>query len=641
MRTRYAVRPVPETNAFTDAVRRGTRTTDGRPGPEYWQNHVAYEISAELDPATARITGTERVRLTNHSPDTLRTIVLNLYQNVFAESAQRTRRVPITGGMRLDRVVVEGVTARPNPGAGRLSYAIDGTLMTLDLPFPLTPDRTLSFEIDWTFVVPPRGAPRTGHDDHEAFVVAQWYPQVATYDDLRGWHDRPYWSNGEFYLEYADFEVDLTLPEGWLAGATGTLTNPQDVLDPPALERLARARASDAPVSIVAPDDVDAGRATARDMGGTLTWHWSATNVRDFAFATSDVYVWDAVRASVPATDPDSEAGSPGPAAPDRARSARTSPVLVNALYRPGAPNWQDAAAFMKHALEFHSDITPYPWPHITAAEGPIGGMEYPMLVFIGAPTEPADLYAVLSHEIAHQWWPMQTGSNETDHAWQDEGLATFVEDRSVDVRFPATLPFEATQAAYLRIAGTDTEAPIERPADLYGPGPQYGVATYRKPGTLLRALTVVLGDDVVSQSLREYVRRWAFRHPSPSDFFNTVESVAGRDLDWFWSPWFYDTVTLDQAITAVAVADLEAGGERVTITVEDQGGAPMPVPLTLTLENGESLALTLPVEPWIAGQTVQRVTTEVPGRVARIEIDAPHAFPDIDRLDNLWTRPR
>jgi hypothetical protein len=624
-RPRPAVRPVEPTAAFLRAIENGTRTADGTPGPRYWQNRVEYRIAAELDPESATMTGMQTARLHNASPDTLRTMVVHLHQNVFSQGVPRTRRVPITGGMNVDAVQVDGVPMRRNPADGRPGYRIDGTLMTIDLPYPIMPGRMTELQLDWRFRVPPRGAPRTGHDENEVFVVAQWYPQIATYDDLRGWHDRPYWSNGEFYLEYGDFDVELTLPEGWVVGATGTLTNAGEVLPPHVRERLAVARTTDDIVPVVTIDDIDASMATERAMGGQLTWRFTATNVRDFAFATSNNYVWDVTRA----------------ATPDATGDGVEQRVMVHALYRPEAQNWRRAADYMQHALRFHARRwLPYPWPHITAAEGPIGGMEYPMLVFIGAPAEAIDLYAVLSHEIAHQWWPMIVGSNETDHAWQDEGLATWAEDLSVRERFPESDPHAATRDAYLAIAGQDDEAPIERRADLYGPGRQYGIATYQKPAALLRALGEVIGSDTLVAALAAYTDRWAYRHPASFDFFNTVEAVVGRDLDWFWSAWWHDTATLDHAVVAVEIVDLEAGGEQVTITVEDRGGAPMPVPLTLTLDNGDTVQLRMPVEPWLEGRVRQRVTTEVAARVVRVEIDAAGALPDTERRDNVWTRP-
>ncbi|MGH7573857.1 MAG: M1 family metallopeptidase [Longimicrobiales bacterium] len=614
-RPRYAVRPVPPTDAFEAAVHAGTRTEDGRPGPRYWQQFVQYRIEVEIDPSAARVQGAETVVYHNNSPDTLDFLMFNLYQNVFAEGAQRVRRVPVTGGMRLEYVAVDGGTSH---------YQIDGTLMRLELPRPLPPQGRAIIDFVWHFTVPPAGAPRTGHDRQSVFTVAQWYPQVATYDDLRGWHDRPYWSNAEFYLEYGDFDVAITAPEGWLVAATGTLENADEVLAETARERLAAVRSTDDVVAIVTTDDHSAGTATAREPGGLLTWRFRARNVRDFAFATANRYVWDATRAVLPAAGGDSP--------PDT--------VIVNALYRPQATAWREAAQYTRHALAFNARRWhPYVYPQITAAEGPVGGMEYPMLIFVGAPTEPRRLYEVIAHEVAHQWWGMMVGSNETDYAWQDEGLTSWTENHAVTEFLPDADAFAATADAYLDIAGSDAERPIMREADLYGPGGQYVIATYRKPAALLRALAAVIGEQTLDVALRVYADRWLLRHPTPFDLFNTIEDVAGRDLDWFWHPWFYETAVLDQAIAAVDVRPTPAGRERVMILVADQGDAPMPAPIMVTTMTGATHELELPVEPWLEGRANQLAIIELTEPVQRIEIDPARAFPDVDRSNNVWER--
>jgi hypothetical protein len=619
-RPRHAVRPVRLTHAFQRAVERGTRTLDGRPGPDYWQQRVEYRIEAELIPATAMVQGEQVVVYRNNSPDTLRSILLHLYQNAFSEGVQRVRQVPVTGGMTIRRVAVNNVELRPGAPAGRGSYRMDGTLMWIDLAGPLAPGRSLELEVGWHFTVPPAGAPRTGHSDNEAFVVAQWYPQVAVYDDLRGWHDRPYWTNGEFYLEYGDFEVLLTVPEGWVVSATGELDNADEVLTENVRSRLARARARDEVVRVVTREDLEQQRATIREPGGQLTWRFRARDVRDFAFAASDRYLWDATRAVW--------TGATG-----------ERPVLVNALYRPEAEGWGEAARYMRHATTFHAERWgPYIYPQISAAEGPVGGMEYPMLVFIGGSRTPQSLYSVLSHEIAHAWWPMMVGSNESLAAWQDEGLVSYVEDLSMSDYFEGETPELSTQDAYLRIAGSDAERPIMTEPDLFGIGPQYGVAAYTKPGTLLRALAAVIGEDVLHGALREYTTRWLLRHPAPFDFFNVIEDVHGADLDWFWSPWFFDTAFLDQAITGVAI-DSTATGERITITIEDRGDAPMPVLLSLTLSDGSTRAIRLPVEPWLAGAQTQTATIDVASPLLRVEVDPQRHLPDVERGNNIWTR--
>ncbi|HEX7050449.1 MAG TPA: M1 family metallopeptidase [Longimicrobiales bacterium] len=626
---RYAVEPVPVPPAYAAAIERGTRTRDGRPGPRYWQQRVDYRIDAELDPATARVQGAETITYHNRSPDTLAVMVFHLYQNLYSEGVQRTRTVPITGGMTLGRVAVDGVEAREAVSLGGVrpgmsAYQVAGTLMSLRLPRPLAPGDSAVIDIEWDFIVPPEGAPRTGQIDHVVYNVAQWYPQVAVYDDVMGWHAWPYLGNGEFYLEYGDFDVALTLPEGWLVAATGVLQNPDEVLTDRVRERLRAALSTDDVVRVVAEEDLGPGTATQQTPGGQLTWRFTAEDVRDFAWAASDRYLWDATRARLPDADGDGAA----------------EVVPVYAFYRPEAETWREAARYTRHALEFHAEHWhPYIYPRMTAVEGPIGGMEYPMLVFVRDFGDARTLYSVLNHETAHEWWPMMVGSKESSFAWQDEGLGTYIENLATNDFFPDADAFEGSRRQYLAVAGSGVEVEIMRPADLFGPYPLFATASYSKPATLLRALGGVIGEDTLHRALREYADRWLLKHPYALDFFNTVESVAGRDLDWFWHPWWYETATLDQAIVDVGLEAAAGGGERVAITVEDQGEAPMPVELVVTTETGETRRVLVPVDVWLAGARRHTETVTVPARVTRVAIDPDETFPDADRSDNTWVR--
>jgi len=626
---RYAVEPVPVPSAFRAAVERGTRTLDGRPGPRYWQQRVSYRIDAELDPRTARVQGQGELIYRNHSPDTLGVLVFRLYQNLFSEGVQRTRSVPITGGITIERVAVGGrEAARVGGGrrapAGGAAYQIIETLMYVRLPTALLPGDSVHVEMAWHFTVPPEGAPRTGHIDHVVYNVAQWYPQVAVYDDVEGWHTWPYLGNGEFYLEYGDFDVSLTLPEGWLVAATGELQNPDEVLTPRIRDRLRVAMESDTVVHVVTPEDFGPGNATQQAPGGQLTWRFVGRDVRDFAWAASNRYVWDVTRATIPAAD-----------------GGGTRTIPVHALYRPEATTWRQAAEYTRHALEFFSERWhSYIYPQMTSVEGPIGGMEYPMIVFVRDFGAARTLYSVIAHETAHEWWPMMVGNKEPSFAWQDEGLATYIENLASADYFDETVPeaFEGNLEQYLTIAGQDDETPIMRHADLYPSYQAFATAAYSKTAVLLRALGGVIGEDVVNQALREYADRWLLKHPYALDFFNTVESVAGRDLDWFWHPWWYETAVLDQAIVAVGVESV-GGGERVAVTIEDQGEAPMPVDLVLTTEAGEVRRVVVPVDVWLAGARRHTEVVEVPGRVTRVAIDPDRTFPDVDRSDNVWER--
>jgi hypothetical protein len=499
-----------------------------------------------------------------------------------------------------------------------VGYAVRGTLGHVTLPHPVPPGDSMAFEIAWHHKVPPKGAFRTGWEDAlggRAFVVGQWYPQIAAYDDVHGWDDTPYLGDGEFYLDYGDFDVALTLPAQWLVGATGTLTNRADVLAPSTEARMSLATNGSGGY-VAGPTETAARNATMAGTGGKVTWRFHAGNVRDFAFATSDKYRWEIGHAEVPNAD----------------GSVRRVPV--NVLYRPGAPGWEQARRYGEHAVGFLSrQLAPYPYPQVTVAEGPIAGMEYPMMVFIAKPEKAEDLQSVIAHEVGHEWFPMMVGSDEASYPWMDEGINSYDEELAVADFFPGSTPAKTDQASYLRVAGHDNEVPLMRHTDLVSPYGARTMAAYTKPAVVLRALRGVLGDSVFSRAMRTYVAEWSWKHPQPWDFFHTVERVSGRDLTWFWQPWFFETATLDQAIASVQPAD---GGVRVTL--RDLGGVPMPATVTVTSGDAGQTAVDVPVEQWLTGAREVTVTVPTFGPVTRVEIDAAQRFPDADRSNNVWT---
>jgi hypothetical protein len=601
--------PVP--HRFQQALEALTRTRTGVSGPRYWQQGVSYRIRTRLIPEEARVTGSERIAYTNRSPDTLTEIALNLAQNVFAPGNPRNRPVPVTGGFELKRVVVQGVPVTLTARGASLT-----TSESLRLAQPLAPGGTAELEIDWSFLV-PEGTFRMGRDGTELFYLAQWYPQVAVYDDLRGWVRDPYLGNGEFYLEYGDFEVEITAPAGWLVSATGVLQNASEVLTPQAVERLG-ALARDRVTHVVSREDLGAGRATApAGAGGTLTWRFRAENVRDFAWGSSNRYVWDATVAEYKSDD----------------GSARSSKIYT--LYRPDRPNWERSAEFARHAIESHSTWYPYPYPHMTVNEGVIGGgMEYPMITIIGGGRTPEALYGVTSHELAHMWWPMVAGSDERNFAWIDEGFASFAEDLSSEVFFPGTAAGLNTMNGYLRIAGSDDETPSMRPTDEVGPFGNRGMAAYGKPASVFRALRTILGPAVFDDAMKAYLQRWAFKHPTPLDLFWTFEDVSRQDLDWFFYPWLYTTRVLDQAVSGV-----EQGAGGGAVLLEDLGEIPMPAVVEVVTEDGNRSRQVVPVGEW----RDRRVRMQVgrPGRVVEVVLDPEQRFPDVNRENNRWAPPR
>lgn len=622
---RPAIRSVEPPASFRRAVEADTRTPEGRPGPEYWQQRVDYDIEAELDPATGRIEGRQTIAYRNRSPDTLRSVVLHLDQNVYAEGARRNRRAPITGGMEVRDLRVDGETVRTRrPGS---SYYEALTLLEVVLPEPLPPGDSTRLSMEWGFTVPPAPTFRNGNVDGELFGVAQWYPRTAVYDDVDGWNRSPYLGDGEFYLEYGDFEVDVTVPSGWIVAATGTLENPDEVLSEPVARRLEGARASDEVVRVVPPDEAGSDGVT-RDAD-RLTWRFRAEDVRDFAFTASADYVWEAKGVALPREDGDG-AGDDGADGTDAETAPGPDRVLVQAFYRPDLDAWSRTVEFTEHGLRtFSRWLGRYPYPQLSVAEGPTGGMEYPMMVFNPSRNRTRGLAAVTLHEVAHQWVPMAVGTMEAKHVWMDEGVVSYWDALSMAELFDEAPPRWGENRSYLQAAGDEREVPITRHTDLVSPYGLRGLAAYTKPAVVLGALREVVGDEAFRRAFREFFREWRFRHPRPWDFFHTVERVHGEDLDWFWRPLFFETTVLDHAVESVRYDD----GQSV-VRLEDLGGVILPTPVRFTMEDGNEIDARVPPEAWLRGPTHE---LRVPGRVVEVRLDPERLFPDVDRGNGTW----
>ena len=612
--------PVTPPLEFSRAVERGTQTMTGEPGPRYWQQWTDYVLEARLDPAAKRVTGRARILYHNRSPDTLRVVFTHLLQNLHAEGAVRNEPQEVTGGIALARVVAGGraLSERPlNLGPG---YEALGTVMAIRPPAPVPPGGALPVEIDWSFTVPQSGAGRMGWNDDNLFFIAYWYPQMAVYDDVVGWHVDPYLGGAEFHAGFGSYDVTVEAPEGWLVAATGRLENAAEVLPAPIRERLARAEQSDSVVHVLSPNDLGPGRATMRGLGRPLRWHFVADTVRDFAFSATLASRWDAAR--TPAGD---------------------RWVRVDAIWRDRAPRWRHTWRYAQHSIDFLSRWTglPYPWPHMTAVEGGGiigGGMEFPMMTLMGDYNERGDsaLYYVTAHELAHMWVPMMVATDEKRRAWMDEGTTTFNENQARKEFFPGVNHDEGDRDSYLAVARADLEGELMRWSDYHYPGPAYGVASYSKPATLLATLRALVGEEVFTRAYRTYLRRWRYRHPKPWDFFNAFNQLTERSLDWFWRSWYYETWTLDQAVASVTIS-----GNRATVTLVDRGSVPMPVRLVVTFADGRTATHEVPVDVWLAGTRTHTMTIESDQPVVRVEIDPERLFPDVDRSNNRWNSER
>jgi hypothetical protein len=613
---------LPVFEAFDAAVGKGTRLRTGAPGPKYWQQWAEYRLSGELNPVSKRFSGKGTITYHNRSPDPLPVLYVQLLHNIFAPGARHNTDVPwAVEGVELDRVAVGGTALAAAEGEGP-GYRVNGTILELRLPKPLEAGDKAELAIDWRLRVPPDGAPRGGQDG-EVYFLSYWYPQMAVYDDVNGWQLDQYYGNAEFYMGYGDYDVALTVPEGWLVNGTGELVNADEVLSAQTRARLDSAATAAEVVRVVREEDRGPGKATAPGRDGKLTWRFRARNVRDFAWGASAKYLWDAAPAVTGDVDGDS----------------RPDTSMVYAFYRPEmrSSHWDQSARYGRHSVEFLSKyLWPYPYPHMTAVDGPTscGGMEYPMMTCIGGTWDTLGMYEVTVHEIAHMWFPMLVGSDEKRFAWMDEGVSQYNQSQAMPDFFKGFDDEARNREPYISLAERGGEVELMRHGDRYPGYDSYGTASYYKMASVMVALRGVLGAETFTRALKEYGRRWEYKHPLPQDMFNTFENVAGQDLSWFWRTWFFETWKLDQAIDTVVTA-----GDSVEIVVANLGRAPMPTPVVVTREGGQADTVTVPVEVWLDG--LKRTTIKVARQPAikSIEIDPGSQFPDLDRGNQRFPR--
>lgn len=610
---------------FFKAVEQGTRTMSGKPGADYWQQWSSYDIDVELIPADTMVIGSGTITYYNNSPDTLRNLFLGLTQNFHSEGTPETGNVEVTGGIQLNKVAVGGeqlsTLQSPRDPNG---YAVNGTLMILRPAEALMPGDSIQIALDWQFKVPQRGASgRMGYSQGNLFYIAYWYPRMRVYDDVIGWFTDPFAGTAEFYHGFGEYNIDVTVPEQWLVTSTGILENAQEVLQEEIYQRMQKAHNSDSVVHVVTKEDF--GNVTKSTEDGTITWNFSADHVRDFAFSVTKESFWDATRANVGDLDNDGNADY----------------AAINSIYRATAPNWKHGAKFTAQSIEFLSDFTDlsYPWPHMTSVEGAGiigGGMEFPMMTIIGAYNNrpPRSLFSVIAHELAHMWVPMQVSNNERRYAWMDEGTTTFNEDQAMKAYYPETNPVLRSFQSYLQIAGTDFEGPIMRWSDYHYNGFAYSVASYPKPASMLASLRHLLGDETFIEAYHTFLDRWQYKHPYPWDMFNTFEDISGRNLDWFWRSWYYETWVLDQAVGSV-----QANGNTTQIVIEDHGQVPMPATVAITLADGSTITKHIPVETWLKGATQATLTIDNASAVTKVVIDPEQDYPDANRQNNSWQK--
>jgi hypothetical protein len=546
------------------------RTASGAPGHAYWQQRADYTIRATLDEAARAIRGAETITYHNNSPDTLNYLWVQLDQNIYKPNSDARMAATAVSreawakprspeeGLKFDamRTTLESLTfdggfniTSVKAGGRTLPYVINRTMMRIDLPQPLKPGQRFSFNVEWSYKINEQKVlgGRSGYekfdDKNDLFEIAQWFPRMAAYYDTYGWQHKQFLGSGEFTLEFGDYDVEITVPSDHVVASTGLLQNPGAVLTAAQRDRLAQARTAKKPVIIVTQAEAEA--AEKKRATDTKTWHFKAKNVRDFAFASSRKFIWDA----------------------QGIKSGNTDVMAMSYYPKEGNPLWEKySTQAVVHTIEQYSKYSfDYPYPTAISVNGPVGGMEYPMISFNGPrPTKDKktgeltyskrtkySLIGVIIHEVGHNYFPMIVNSDERQWTWMDEGLNSFVQ----------TLAQEAWEENWPEMRGeprliTDymksrNQVPIMTNSESLL---QFGNNAYAKPAAALTVLReTVLGRELFDFAFREYAQRWKFKRPTPADFFRSMEDASGTDLDWFWRGWFYTTDAVDVSVDGIS----------------------------------------------------------------------------------------
>ncbi len=603
------------------------RSGSGAPGPMYWKNEADYKINASLDTANKTINGDVAITYTNNSPNSLPFVWLQLDQNLFKKDSRGSTTTPV-GGYRFGGQSftkgdsLESVKVTQNGMTENANYLVTDTRMQIILPKPMpAKGGKIHIELKYNFTIPQYGSDRMGWLKTKKGVIyeiAQWYPRMEVYDDIIGWNTLPYLGAGEFYLDYGNFDFKITVPANQIVVASGKLQNPDHVLTRTERERLEKASKSDSTLFIINKDEVNSPE-TRPVHKGMLTWHFKMHNARDVSWACSNAFVWDAARVNLP-------------------DNKKTLAMSVYPVEVAGDSAWGRSTQYVKGTLEYNSKTYfVYPYPVAVNVAGIVHGMEYPGIVFCGWKAKRGRLWRVTTHEFGHTWFPMIVGSNERENAWMDEGFNTFINIYSTKYFNHGEYATRRDSAPLLVpfMLKKNIQPIITYPDDISS---RYlGVEAYFKPALGLYMLrNIILGHKRFDYAFRTYIKRWAYKHPSPKDFFRTINDVSGEDLDWFWKEWFAKDWTLDQSVVDVKYVNNDPS-KGSFITVANLQKMVLPVTVEVKEKNGHDGVKKLPVEVWQRGAkwTFKYNSTSM---IDSVIVDPNRQLPDINYDNNIWT---
>ena len=593
------------------SINTGVRANNGMPGHKYWQNHSDYKIKAELLPDSSALVGSETIVYYNESPDTLKQLVIRLYQDIMKKGGVCEFPIgtaELTDGTEIKLLIANGDTLE----VGRSGTFISGTNMFVKLKVPLPPKTNIKLKIDWKIHIPKIVQIRMGNYGDNDMFIAYWYPQMSVYDDIDGWDTINYSGFVEFYNDFSNYDFEITMPGNMVAWATGELQNPEDVFQQSVIDKINEAKESDEKVNIISAQDFKDRKVTIDNPKNT--WKFKANNVADVSFCVSDSYVWDAASVQVDI-------------------SGRR--VLTNAVYKDSTVNWEKAAMFSRTTIDYLSHELPgypYPYPHITSFcnNKGRGGMETPMMANDGAPKDPSKTLGLIFHEITHTLFPFYMGVNERKYAWMDEGWATFFLIETVENYPGGKGYFQNVVSGFENGAGDETDYPMITPSFSYK-GSYGRIAFYNKPASAYFELLQLLGRDTFKKAMIEYMKRWNGKHPLPYDFFNTINNVSGEDLTWFWKPWWFKYGYPDLALKNVKQND-----NKISLEVDKLGIIPTRVELKFIFDDGTNEIVKRSVREWKDKNSLM-IELKTDKKLKEVQLGTPE-IPDTKRDNNSVT---
>lgn len=587
-----------------------TRSDDGKSGIMYWQNRADYKINISFEPKSLLLSGDETINYVNNSSDTLRELVIHLFPNMYKKGNARDADINFedeSDGVTIDKLVLDN---NEIPAKGNNEFVhFEHTLMTVKLESSLLPHNQISLNIAWHYTLNRNSHIRTGAVDSTTFFLAYFFPRIAVYDDINGWNYYRYTNEREFYNDFGNYDVSVSVPVNYIVRATGVLKNPEEVLAEKYLNRYKAAWQSNILVHIIDTTDLSSGNITS--LKPSNSWRFMADNVTDFAIGISRYYLWDAMSTIV-----------------DKTTGRK---MLIDAAFDRESKDFYQVVKIAKQSIDYMCNSfpgVPYPYPKITIFNG-LSEMEYPMIVNNHSYEDIHSTIDLTAHEVFHGYFPFYTGFDEIDYAWMDEGITTFATyliTSNIDPDYARVCFIDEYRPAI----GTDLDIPVFTNSN-YLRRPVYDYISYPKSALFFLTLRDVLGPEVFNKAFREFIARWNGKHPMPYDLFNTISNVSGQNLDWLIKPWIFEYGYSDLSVKNIDLAD-----DKYSIIIEKKGNYPVPINLKIFFDDSFSEVIHHSAEVWKNNNqffTIQKPSFK---KIVKVELLDEYGI-DVNHTNNVF----